>query len=201
MNEWIMLELDGFLQRQELENSFTFTTVLPPNTEKGIDALRVGLGWVLPSSGLTKASFNPYPESRDLMLLNILLSKIAEDYTQLTQSNSPNWRADILLRKGYVTTADDEYLDKAEMFRDVDIDTMNSLVRQYSFTEIAFLVAAGISEDAEIWLEVLEDLQARNPNFKYQDALKYIRLGVPVQDLSTTIQLPFHLVEDLYGMS
>lgn len=201
MNEWIMLELDGFLQKQELENSFTFTTVLPPDPKKGIDALRVGLGWVLPSSGLMKASFNPYPESRDLILLNILLSKIAEDYAQLTQSNSPNWRADILLRKGYVTTADDKYLDNAEMFRDVDIDTMNSLVRQYSFTEIAFLVAAGISEDAEIWLEVLEDLQARNPQFRYQDVLKYIRLGVPVQDLSTTIQLPFHLVEDLYGMS
>lgn len=200
MNEWTLIELEGFLSREEHEDSFTFTALIPEDKVKGTPAMKAGLGWFTQKNrGLVKASFNPNAAPADMKFVNSVVSEITELYVQLIKEHPTDWPIQILMRKGYATIPSDHTLQKAKTFESISLAVIEELAQTYSLQEIMFLLVSGTENEAHKWLSVLKAIKQEDSSFQYEDALKYIELGIPSTELSVNIHLPFDMVEELYS--
>lgn len=200
MSEWTLMELEGLLVKEAYGNSFTFATVIPEDRAKGTPAMKVGLGWFTQKNGgLTKASLNPNASPSSMGFANSIISDITELYVQLIKDHPSDWATQILIRKGYATVPSDRDLIKAKTFENIPVDVIKNLAMSYSLQEVMFLIVAGVEDFAADWLPVLKGIKEDDPSFQYEDALKYIELGIPADELTASIHLPFDMVEELYS--
>lgn len=195
MNEWTLMELGGYLERKTLPGGFTFTKTIPRNTEYGTPEMVVGLGWFIPG-GIGKASY--LPNSQKWQFANPILDSLNEVYLYMHQQKPDTWQEETIFRKGYAAFGYDRELRTAQLFENVSRDTLAQLREQYSFEEVVFIIAARLYQDTALWMRTLRQIRTNNPNFEFEDAIRYIELGVPPQSLADSLEMPFHVVKDLY---
>jgi len=129
MSEWTMMELNGLLERENLPDGFTFSTVYPGDLVYDLPDIRIGMGWFVDNGrSLLKGSLIPHSTGTQLQLANTTISAVTDLYLDAVAENPDEWGLSIIARKGYVTDVDDRGLNHVRSFTELDESKVGSML-------------------------------------------------------------------------
>ena len=201
-----ILTLDGYLTETSAPGRYGVTFTRTFAATDLLPEIIVCLGYIHSDNNVVNSFIvDVVPEigkSKSVML-NTFLNEVAEQYLQLSDKFPDTWQEMLLLELGHVrkpVTATNLLKGNVTLFASIPRTERQHLLESYGLHKIAAIVSHGYTEGVE---SILLTLDSMNEQFgdvaNYSSLLTCLKMGIPVEELETAIQLPPEMIAEIYS--